>query len=58
MNKRIEEISTNLDKIVGGQELFNINSSVVDDEHCSEICTTECKNTVGTVKGVKQGIVL
>lgn len=57
MNKRIEEISTNLDKIVGGQELFNINSSMVDEELCSTFCTTDCQNSVGTTNGTTKGIV-
>lgn len=57
MKKQFEEISSQLDKIVGGQNLFDIdtqaNDTVICKDSCSEICNDGPGSITGFVKGTK-----
>lgn len=55
MAKQIEEISSMLDKVVGGKKLFNIDITLFDTERCTTICNNICEGAVGSVSGSKCG---
>ncbi len=55
MKEQFEEITSMLDKVIGGQDLFAIDTQVSDVERCSTICSNECTPSFGTVNGSKRG---
>ncbi len=55
MKKQFEEISSQLDKIVGGQNLFDIDTMSNDKIVCSNICSETCTNGFGTITGEHKG---
>jgi hypothetical protein len=57
MKKQFEEISSQLDKVVGGQNLFNIDTQVNNgDLKCLYNCTSCLPGAVGSVKGTISGL--
>lgn len=55
MDKQFEEISSMLDKVVGGQNLFDINTGVSDDHTCTVTCAEWCPIGTGTLQGAVKG---
>lgn len=58
MKEQFEEISLMLDKVVGGQNLFEIDTNTEEKEICSSNCPRECTGGVGTVDGTKKGTII
>lgn len=61
MKSKFEEINSMLDSIKGGQADSGLFSGSTDPQGtrlCSEKCTDDCKNGVGTSTGTTKGVVL
>ncbi len=58
MKEQFEEISLMLDKVIGGQNLFAIDTETEEKEICISTCPKVCPNGVGTLDGVKKGTVI
>lgn len=55
MKEQFEEISEMLDKVVGGQNLFGIDTETEGRESCTTLCFTKCERSVGSVSGSTRG---
>lgn len=57
MENQFEEISSMLDKVVGGKSLFSIDTTLNSVEKCITICTDNCSYGIGTVTGDRTGTI-
>lgn len=56
MKKQFEEIGSQLDKITGGQSLFEIDTQADLNDFCGQKCSDDCSPTsIGTYKGTVTG---
>jgi len=56
MKKQFEEIGSQLDKITGGQSLFEIDTQADSKDYCGQQCKDDCPPTsIGTYKGTVTG---